>query len=606
MSQEDLDHLDAVDEVEPGADPALRAARRRLLRATLGPHGVALVVGAACLVLSTVSVLSIPTLVKIGIDRGVVRRDTNALGWTLGLVVVAALLDFSTQRFAQRLVGRVAEDAVFELRLRLWRHVQGLSLDYFERQKSGRVISRTTSDVEAVYELFSQSALTLVSNLLQIVGIAVVLVVLDPLLALVVMAVVPLLLASSWLFKVRSERAYRNVRDKIALVLIHLAETLTGIRVVQAFTREPLNQAQFEHVNRQHLRANSETVLLNSLYGPGIEMLGQVALGLVMVVGGYRALHGHLTIGTLAAFIIYLRQFFDPLQELSGFYNSWQGANAGMEKIASVLASTSSVPSSPGALPLVPPAASPAGPAGEVRFERVTFAYRDAPVLNQIDLVVEAGETLALVGATGAGKSTMAKLVARFYDPTMGRVTLDGRDLRQIEVASLRRAVALVPQEAFLFGGTIHDNIALGRPDATREEVVAAARAVGADGFIGLLAEGYDTEVNKRGARLSGGQRQLLSFARAWLVEPRVLILDEATSALDLPSERLIQRAIKKLLSGRTAIVIAHRLSSIEVADRVAVIEGGRIVELGTQAQLLAADTRYASLRRRWDVSLAG
>ncbi|MHB8671003.1 MAG: ABC transporter ATP-binding protein [Acidimicrobiales bacterium] len=603
MSPADPDDRDELDDVEPGADPALRAARRRLLIATLRPHRVALVIGAGCLITSTVAVLAIPTLVKVGIDRGVVRHNTAALELTLGLVAVAALVDLATQRTAQRLVGRVAENAIYDLRLRLWRHLQGLSLDYFERQKSGRVISRATSDVEAVYELFSQAALTLVSNMLQIVGIAIVLVVLDPLLALVVMAVVPLLLATSWLFKIRSERAYRDVRDKIALVLIHLAETLTGIRVVQAFTREPLNQAQFEHVNRQHLRANSETVLLNSLYGPGIEMLGQVALALVMVAGGYRALHGQVTIGTLAAFVIYLRQFFDPLQELSGFYNSLQSANAGMEKIAAVLQSTSSVPDPPRGIALTSPGA---GPAGEIRFEHVTFGYRDAPVLHEVDLVIEAGETLALVGATGAGKSTMAKLVARFYDPTKGRVTLDGHDLRELDAASLRSAVALVPQEPFLFGGTIHDNIALGRPDATRDEVIAAARAVGADGFMAALEEGYDTDVNKRGARLSGGQRQLLSFARAWLVAPRVLILDEATSALDLPSERLIQRAIKKLLSERTAIVIAHRLSSIEVADRVAVIEGGRIVELGTQAQLLASDTRYASLRRRWDVSLAG
>jgi ABC-type multidrug transport system fused ATPase/permease subunit len=488
--------------------------------------------------------------------------------------------------------------------MRLWRHMQGLSLDWFERQKSGRVISRATSDVEAVYELFSQAALTLVSNMLLFIGIGVLLVILDPVLALVVMAVIPVLLLATWVFKRRSERAYRAVREKIALVIIHLAETLTGIRVVQAYTREPINQAQFDDVNNQHLAANNQTVLLMSVYGPGIDFLGQLAIALVLVVGGLRAIDGATSIGTLTAFVLYVRQFFDPLQDLSQFYNSLQAANAGLEKIASVLTTESSVPDSPSAEPLPP--ASPGRGGAEIRLADVTFAYRvGEPVLQRVDLTIGAGETLALVGATGAGKSTIAKLVARFYDPTTGAVSLDGHDLRTIATASLRQAIAVVPQEAFLFAGTIHENIAMGRPDARRAEVEAAAWAVGAHAFVSSLPDGYDTDVNKRGARLSGGQRQLISFARAWLVDPRVLILDEATSALDLPSERLIQRALRQLLVERTAIVIAHRLSSIEMADRVAVVEGGRIVELGTQAELLAADTRFAALHRRWEATLA-
>lgn len=590
------------DEVEPGSDPALRAARRRLLGETLRPYRGRLAVAASCVILSTAGLLAIPTMVGRGIDRGVIRRKPGELLIYLVLVAAAAVVDAVTQRVAQRQAGRVAESAVYDLRLRLWRHVQGLSLDFFERHKSGRVISRVTSDIEAVYELFSQAALTLVANLLLLVGIAVLLMLEDLVLSAVVLAVIPLLLLSTWVFKVRSERAYRAVREKIALVLIHLAETLTGIRVVQAFTREPVNQARFDDVNRQHLDANNETVLLMSVYGPGIELIGQVATFLVMVVGGWRAVDGKVSVGTLLAFLLYLRMFFDPLQELSGFYNSWQAANAGLEKIAGVLRIQPTVAERPGAVALRP---APAGGGAEVRLDHVTFAYGDLPVLHDVELTIAAGETVALVGATGAGKSTIAKLVARFYDPTGGRVTLDGQDLRDLTMASLRHAVAIVPQEPFLFRGTIYDNIALGRPEAPRADVEAAAWAVGAHPFISALPEGYDTDVTKRGARLSGGQRQLLSFARAWLIGPRVLILDEATSALDLPSERLIQRALQQLLADRTAIVIAHRLSSIEVADRVAVVEEGRIVELGTQAELLAGEGRFAGLHHRWMQTLA-
>jgi ATP-binding cassette subfamily B protein len=589
---------EAGDDDEGPVDPALAAARRRLLADTLRPHRGRLALAAASVVVSTAGVLAMPWLVKRAIDDGIGPGDRRALAAALVGFLVAATADFAGQRLALRLVGRVAEDAVFELRNRLWRHVCGLSVDFFERQRAGRVISRVTTDVEAVYELFSQAALTVVSNLLVMSGIAVALVLLDPLLAAVTLLTVPVLLAATQVFKVRSEHAYRRVREKIALVLVHLAESLTGIRVVQAYTREPLNLAAFEDVNRQHREASSQTVLLMSVYGPGVELLGQLAVVLVLLVGGLRALEGAMTVGVLTAFVLYLRQFFDPLQELSQFFNSLQAANAGLEKIAGVLGTTSTVPERPGARPL-------SRPRGEVRLERVTFAYRDTPVLHDVDLAIAPGETLALVGPTGAGKSTIAKLIARFYDPTTGRVLLDGTDLRDLEVASLRRAVAIVPQEPFLFAGSVHDNIALGRPDATRADVEAAARAVGAHDVIAALPDGYDTDVTKRGARLSGGQRQLVSFARAWLADPAVLILDEATSALDLPTERVIQRAIKGLLAGRTAVVIAHRLSSIEVADRVAVIEDGRIVELGSRAELLARESRFRALHDHWRATLA-
>ena len=591
--------LGADDDVELEVDDELVAARKALLRDTLRPHRARLLLAAVAVVTSTAAVLAMPWFVQRGIDRGVVPADKGALGVALVLFLVAAGLDAVSQRGALRLVGRVAEEAVYDLRDRLWRHVQTLSIDFFERQKAGRVISRVTADVEAVYELFSQAALAVVSNLLLMLGIAVALVLLDPVLALLTLATVPVLLLVTRVFKSRSEVAYRTVREKIALVLIHLAESLTGMRVVQAYTREPISQAQFEDVNDQHRDASSETVLLMSVYGPGVEYLGQLAIVLVLLVGGYRAIDGEMTVGVLTAFILYLRQFFEPLQELSQFFNSLQAANAGFEKIAGVLRTTSSVPDLPDAPAL--PAATP----GEVRLDRVTFAYRETPVLHDVDLVIGAGETLALVGPTGAGKSTIAKLVARFYDPTEGRVLLDGVDLRTVSIESLRRSIAIVPQEPFLFAGSVFDNIALGRAGVTREEVEAAAWAVGAHPFVVGMPGGYDADVGRRGSRLSGGQRQLLSFARAWLTDPRVLILDEATSALDLPSERLIQRALTSLLADRTAIVIAHRLSSIEVADRVAVVDDGRIVELGTRDELLGADTRFRALYHRWEETLA-
>lgn len=585
------------DAAEAVGDPALRAARRRLLRETLRPHTARLVLAAGCVVVSTAGMLAMPWLVKRAIDDGIAPGDRRALGLALVGFLAAAVADTAAQRAALRLVGGVAERAVFDLRTRLWRHVCGLSIDFFERQRAGRVISRVTTDVEAVYELFSQAALTVVASLLLMGGIAVALALLDPVLAVITLLTVPVLVAATQVFKIHSERAYRRVREKIALVLVHLAETLTGMRVVQAYTREPLNLARFEDVNRQHREANSETVRLMSVYGPGVELLGQFAVVLVLLVGGLRALDGAITVGVLTAFILYLRQFFDPLQELSQFFNAFQAANAGLEKIAGVLATTSTVPERPGARSLD-------APRGEVRFEHVTFAYRDAPVLRDVDLTIAPGETLALVGPTGAGKSTIAKLIARFYDPTEGRVLLDGTDLRDLSLASLRRAVAIVPQEPFLFAGSVHDNIALGRPGAGRADVEAAARAVGAHDFIAQLPEGYDTPVTKRGARLSSGQRQLVSFARAWLAEPAVLILDEATSALDLPTERVIQRAIRGLLAGRTAVVIAHRLSSVEVADRIAVIEAGRIVELGTREELLAREGPFRALHDHWRATL--
>jgi ABC-type multidrug transport system fused ATPase/permease subunit len=457
-----------------------------------------------------------------------------------------------------------------------------------------------TSDVDALYELLGQAAVAVVSNVLLLLGIGITMAILDPVLALVALAVVPLLVLATMLFRKRSAKAYQNVRERVAGVIVTMAEALTGVRVVQAFARESQTKDQFAQVNDAHRRANAETVTLMSLYGPGVEMIGQVAIVLVLLVGGYRAIgstHPTAYVGTLTAFVLYLRQFFEPLQELSQFYNSWQAATAGAVQVAAVLDTTSTVP------PPAEPVSLPAGN-GDIRLEHVHFGYRDAEVLHDVDLVIPGGQTLALVGATGAGKSTIAKLLARFYDPTSGTVKLDGTDLRLLADAELRRAVAVVPQEPFLFTGSVRDNIALGRPEATDEEVEAAAWAVGAHPFIASMPDGYATDVRSRGARLSAGQRQLLSFARAWLVQPRLLILDEATSALDLPSERLVQRALRTILADRTALIIAHRLSTVEIADRVLVLEAGRVVEDGPPAELIGGDGRYAAMHRQWRDSL--
>ena len=588
--------------VELGASPELRIARRRLLVQILRPHRAAIALAALCIVVSTAAQVGMPLAVKAGIDHGVGHRNRGALVFWVVAFLVAAVTDAIAQRLSQARVGRTAERAIYDLRTRLWDHLQGLSLEWYERQRSGRVISRATSDIDAAYELFSQAALALIASTSTMIAIAGVMLYLDWVLGAVVLGVIPVLVAATWIFNQRSERAYRSVREKIALILVHMAEGLTGIRVVQAFTREPLSQAQFEDVNSQHLRANAETVRLMSVYGPSVELLGQLDVVLILFVGGLRAFHGDLSVGTLTAFLLLVRMFFDPLQDLSQFFNSWQAANAGLEKIAGVLRATSNVPEASDATPLPARIAGVKGRAA-IRFDHVTFSYGRETVLHDVDLSIAAGETIALVGATGAGKSTIAKLVARFYDPTAGRVLLDGHDLRTVTTDSLRGAVAVVPQEAFLFSGTIYDNIALGRPAVTRADVELAAAAVGADSFISALPDRYDTAVDRRGARLSGGQRQLVSFARAWIGDPLVLILDEATSALDLRTERLLQQALVGLLADRTAIVIAHRLSSLEVADRIAVVEQGEVVELGSRDELLRLGGRFSLLHARWQAS---
>jgi len=592
-----------VEDPSPGLAGLLRSRSRALLGSLVRPHRATLVGATALISVNVGAQLAGPWLVKQGIDRGIpplVRSGHRDVGPLVGIVLaylvvtVAAAASYNGFLLA---TGRVGQDVLLDLRQRLFAHFQRLSLAFHERYTSGRVISRQTSDVDAISDMLGQGLTNLVSSVLLLAGIAVMLFVLDPLLAAAALSAFPIVFALTRWFRRHSERAYRATRDAVALVIVHFVESLGGIHAVHAFRREPRNQEIFEHLDDRYRAANLWSGRLAAAYGPGVQFLGRVSTAVVLAYGGWRALGGSVTIGVLAAFILYLRRFFSPMEELSQFYNLFQAAAAGLEKLSGVLDEEPSVPEPAHPVPLL-------AARGELRFEGVRFSYREAVVLDELDLTIPAGQTLALVGATGAGKTTIARLVARFWDPTRGRVTLDGIDLRDLADADLRRAVVMVTQENFLFSGSVADNIVLGKPDATRAEVVAAARALGAHEFVGALPDGYDTDVHQKGARLSAGQRQLVAFARAFLADPAVLILDEATSSLDIPSERLVQRALRTLLADRTAVIIAHRLTTVEIADRVLVLEDGRVVEDGAPAELIGAGGRYATLKRAWLDSL--
>lgn len=594
---------DAEDLSEIGAPILLRERSRRLMGQLLRPHKRAMVWIMIAVLIENAARLSVPYLVKEGIDRGIppirAGQGNRTLLTIVGIVLVAVVIQAVTRQLFLVLSGRVGQQILITLRRRVFTHFHTLSSAFHDSYTSGRVIARQTSDMDAINELLEGGFDGLVTAALTMVGTAALLLVLNVKLGLVALLCFPVLLWLSAWFRRESAKAYRRTRETVAAVIVHFVETINGMRAVQAFRREDRNQEIFDEVSKEYRLANEHAFRLVGVFMPGIKLLGNVTIAVVLVYGTHLAFTGEVTVGVLAAFLLYLRRFFEPMQELSMFYNSLQSASAALEKLSGVLDEEPAVPEP------AHPVALPVNEGGAISFADTTFAYRaDSPVLQSLDLDIPAGQTLALVGATGAGKSTIAKLVARFYDPTGGVVRLDGVDVRDVTDESLRRAVVLVAQENFLFAGTIADNIRFGRPDATDEQVRAAAHAIGADTFIEAMPAGYETDVRKRGGRLSAGQRQLVAFARAFLADPQVLILDEATSSLDIPSERLVQRALRTILRERTAIVIAHRLSTVEIADRVLVLDGGRIIEDGSPRDLITNGGRYADLHQQWRDSL--
>ena len=577
-------------------DWSWRQTRRRLLilaRLTK-PYRGRTALSAVSLLVATATALAPPFLAKYALDDALHSHDYGFLLLIVGAFLASGLAYWGMSYAQTYLTGWVGERMLADLRVELFSHLQRLSLGFYERNRAGVLISRLTNDVEALDQLVTDGVSSLVQNSLTLVGTAVILFVLDWRLALATLAVIPLMSIGTAVFRSRSTRAYRAVRERLGLVTATLAEDLAGMRVVQAFTRENANVKHFREFNERYRKSNQQTIVLSGIYFPFVDLLSSISLAVVIGYGGHLYFNGQVTIGTLFAFMLYVQNFFDPVQQLSQLLNTFLSATAALDKITEVLDEQPQVLDHPTAstLPQID---------GHVRFDHVRFGYGTGEdVLHDLDLDVPAGTTVALVGHTGAGKSTIAKLLARFYEPRDGRIVIDELDLNDVTQASLRRQLGVVPQEGFLFAGTVADNIAFGRPQATATEIVHAAQTVGAHEFILRLEGGYETQLGERGSRLSLGQRQLIAFARALLADPRILILDEATSSVDIGTERKIEQALRVLLERRTAFIIAHRLSTIRDADLIVVLEHGRVVEQGSHAELLARRGLYTSLYGDW------
>jgi ABC-type multidrug transport system fused ATPase/permease subunit len=567
------------------------ARRLRTLAGLVSPHKARATLAVLSLLAATATGLAPPFLAKVAIDDGITKGDMRLLVIVVAVFLAVGLASWATGYAESYYTGWVGERVLADLRRKLFGHLQRLSLGFYERNRTGVIVSRMTNDIEALDQLVTDGVSTLIQSTLMLVGSAVILFVLDWRLALATLTVLPLMLGATTVFRLYSTRAYRAVRERIGNVTGTLAEDIGGMRVVQAYTRERERERNFARLNESYREANYRTVFWNGIYFPFVDVLSGAGSAIVLGYGGWLVFHGQVTIGTLVAFIYYLSNFFDPIQQLSQLFNTFIAATAALDKIMDVLDAEPEVLDKPDAREIE-------RATGHVRFDHVRFRYRpELPeVLHDLHLDVPAGTSVALVGHTGAGKSTIAKLLARFYDPSEGRITIDGSDLRDLKQRSLRSQLGIVPQEGFLFAGTVRENIAFARPDATEAEIEAAAGAVGALDFIEGLENGFDTQLGERGARLSVGQRQLVAFARALVADPRILILDEATSSVDISTERTIERALRVLLADRTAFVIAHRLSTIRGADLIVVLEHGRVVEQGRHEELLARRGFYTSL----------